>query len=131
MLSTKNGQVWPSSCASKLDYDRSLPGHKRLDLSKLLTVNQREFICLQMQGDAMQNLGIWRGDILIINRKSKQFSGKIVVVKIKKRLLVRRLFKTGDEILLMPANENYEPIKLIAPIENILWGIVDCVIRRV
>ena len=65
---------------------------------------------LRVRGDSMINAGIFDGDKVVIRPQETANDGQIVVARIEDEATVKRLSRKGGKILLLPENENYEPI---------------------
>lgn len=61
---------------------------------------------VRMQGDAMQDAGIYDDDLLSIQARNDADEGDIVLVLVDKELLIRRYFKDSEKTLLMAENIN-------------------------
>ncbi len=65
---------------------------------------------LRVKGDSMKNAGIYDGDIVIARHQATAEKGEIVVAILGDEATVKRYMPQNGEILLMPENEDYEPI---------------------
>jgi len=67
---------------------------------------------LRVHGMSMKNVGIMDGDLLAVHKSDTAENGQIVVARIEDEVTVKRLKKTRkrNEILLLPENEELEPI---------------------
>jgi len=66
--------------------------------------------CLIARGDSMIDARIYDGDIVLIKEQSDVENGEIAAVIIDDEATLKRVFKIGDVITLMPANSKYEPM---------------------
>ena len=82
---------------------------------------------LRVRGDSMINAGILDGDKVVIRPQQTAEDGQIVVARIGDEATVKRLYRRDGEILLMPENENYDPIDCS---EAELIGLVKAVVRE-
>lgn len=62
------------------------------------------------EGDSMVDVGIQDKDLVFVRRKPVVDNGKIAVVLIGEEAAIKKLHKTGDTLILSPANQNYEPL---------------------
>lgn len=70
---------------------------------------------LRVQGDSMIDEHICDGDIALIENRTEARNGEIVVALVDgQRATLKRLQRAGQEIDLLPANSNLEPLKLHA-----------------
>ena len=82
---------------------------------------------LRVRGDSMINAGIFDGDKVVVRPQPNADDGQIVVARIGDEATVKRLVRKNGLVLLMPENENYEPID---GSEAELVGLVKAVIRE-
>lgn len=102
-----------------------------LDLNKLLIKHESTTFFMQVKGDAMKDAGIWSGDVLVVDRSLSPKHGRVVIATIGEELLIRRLYKLRNKVLLMPENKEYEPLEISKEIDSIVWGVVNFVIHKV
>jgi len=77
----------------------------------------------------MKDAGINNGDLLIVDKSMEPTDGKIAVCFIDGEFLVKRLKVEKDCCWLLPENESYEPIRVTAENDFIVWGVVVYVIK--
>jgi repressor LexA len=75
-------------------------------------VRPGKHFALRVRGDSMKNAGILDGDIVIVHHDTPVKSGEIAVAVIGEEATVKRFFPRRDKILLIPENEDYEPIEV-------------------
>ncbi|PKM22233.1 MAG: LexA repressor [Gammaproteobacteria bacterium HGW-Gammaproteobacteria-14] len=92
--------------------------------------HQRPTYLLRVQGDSMKDAGILDGDLIAVRKTNMARSGQIVVARIDEDVTVKTLKINKSSILLMPANDAFEPIR-VAPDQLIIEGIVVGLIRDV
>lgn len=87
---------------------------------------------LRVQGDSMMDAGILDGDLLAVHKTPTARSGDIVVARIDDEVTVKRLLrKSRSKLLLLPENEDYEPIEVVAKSgEFAIEGVSVGIIRR-
>ena len=95
-----------------------------IDLNEQLIGNKPATYFFKMKGDAMQQAGIFDGDILIVDRSLKLANGKIIVAILNGELLVRRYHKNFSSAFLIPDNDRYKPINLGEFTDFKMWGVV-------
>ena len=68
--------------------------------------------CLEVEGDSMRDANIHHGDMAFLRKNYEFFNGGIyaVVFGSEENAVLKRVYKQGDSILLMPCNQMYEPI---------------------
>ncbi len=100
-----------------------------IDLNKELIKNPYSTFYGRVRGDSMKDLGIHNGDLLVIDKSLEPQNGKIAVCYIDGEFTVKTIKIENDCCWLVPANENYKPIKVTAENDFIVWGIVINVIK--
>lgn len=83
---------------------------------------------LRVQGLSMRDAGILDGDLLAIKKAPEARHGQIVVARLGEEVTVKRLFKSGKRVELLPENPDFRPI-IITPqddffIEGIAVGLI-------
>ena len=68
---------------------------------------------------------------MLFLRSSLTQNDKIAVCFIDGAFTVKRLRVEVNCVYLMPENKNYEPIKVNAEDELVIWGIVTYVVKKV
>ena len=102
-----------------------------IDLNEQLIKNKPATFFFRMKGDAMQDAGIFEGDVLIVDRSLKLANGKIIVAVLNGELLVRRFHKNFSSAFLIPENNRYKTINLAEFSDFTLWGVVTYTIHNV
>lgn len=95
-----------------------------IDLNEELIKNKPATYFFRMKGDAMQNAGIFDGDVLIVDRSLKLTEGKIIVAILNGELLVRRFHKNFSSAFLIAENDRYKNINLAEFTNFSVWGVV-------
>lgn len=84
---------------------------------------------LRVRGLSMRDVGILEGDLLAVKKTSEARNGQIVVARIGDEVTVKRLQRTGKNIVLLPENPDFEPITITAKDDFTLEGIAVGLIR--
>ncbi len=95
------------AAGSPIDAIENVEKDLALDLS---FVPKGESFALCVNGDSMKNAGIFDGDIVLVKKQAVAQRGDIIVARINNEATVKRYHPEGDKILLMPENEDFEPI---------------------
>jgi len=78
-----------------------------------LISTKNEVFTLKVQGESMINVGIYDGDILVVERKNTANNGDTVVaMNDNNEVTVKTFYKEKDHIRLQPENDTMEPIIL-------------------
>lgn len=90
------------------------------------TADNEEYFALKIKGLSMVKAGILDGDMVIVHRQPSAQSGEIVIAMIDDEATCKRLKYNGENIWLLPENDDYEPI----PGDDcVILGKVTAVIR--
>ena len=101
-----------------------------IDLNDYLVQKPQSTFMLKVQGMSMRDAGILPDDILIVDRSKQPTHNKIVIAAIDGELTVKRLFKRGERIKLLPDNPDYPEIDIKNEAHLIIWGVVVGSFRR-
>ncbi len=102
-----------------------------IDLNEKLIMNKPATYFFRMNGDAMEAVGIFNQDILIVDRSIKPKNDSIIIAALDGELLVRRFEKSFNKIQLTAEHKKYKPI-IIEEFNNFLcWGVVTCAIHLI
>jgi len=70
----------------------------------------RASFCMKVKGDSMLNARILDGDYVFIHEDSQVNDGEIAAVLIGDEVLLRRVYKNQNELVLMAENPSYKPM---------------------
>lgn len=99
-----------------------------ISLDALLIQNPQASFLLKVSGDSMSDAGILPGDMVIVDKGQVPKSGDIVIAEVDGQWTMKYLKKRGDNIVLMPANPKYQPIKPKNDLK--IAGVVTAVVRK-
>ena len=78
-----------------------------------LIAGKKEVFTLKVSGESMINVGIYDGDILIVERKNTAVNGETVVaMNENNEVTVKTFYKEKDHFRLQPENDTMAPIIL-------------------
>lgn len=101
-----------------------------IDLNEQLIRNKPATFFMRVNSNAMQNAGIFEGDVVIIDRSLSPISGKVVIANLNGELLIRRLEKTMNKVRLVPETPRLSTIEIDASCNDFsIWGVVTYVIH--
>ena len=93
-----------------------------LDLNEHLIKHPAATYFARAEGDSMIELGIFTGDLLIIDRAIQAEDGDVVVVAVDGLLTIKLLDLAHSRLL--PANKLYRPIEISAESQVDIEGVV-------
>jgi DNA polymerase V len=101
-----------------------------IDLNEMLIGNKPATYFFRMNSNAMENSGIFVGDVLIVDRSIKTTNGKTIVAAINGELLVRRFQQSFNRAALTADNKRFRDIVLDESSQFQSWGVVTYVIHK-
>ena len=101
-----------------------------IDLNEQLIRNKPATFFMRVNSNAMEGSGIFKGDVVIIDRSLKPVSGKVVIANLNGELLIRRFEKINNKVRLLAEFQNLSPIEVDATsCDFSIWGMVTYVIH--
>lgn len=92
-------------------------------LPAYLIANNQEVFTLKVSGDSMINVGIYDGDIVIVERQNTARNGEIVVAMTEENeVTLKTFYKENGYIRLQPENDTMDPF--IFPTVTILGKVI-------
>jgi DNA polymerase V len=113
---------FPSPAEDYLDMD--------LNLHEYLVQNPAATFCVRAVGDSMLDANIKSGDVMVVDRAKDPANNSIVLAVLNGEFTVKRIKKNDDELYLMPANEDYQPMKITDDMDFQVWGVVTFIIHK-
>jgi len=101
----------------------------QLDLNQYLIKHPAATFFVRVAGDSMIGAGIHSTDILIVDRALEPKHGSIVIAVVNSELTVKRLHRTGNQLLLIAENDSYHPLEINEHTDFQIWGVVTNVIH--
>lgn len=105
-------------------------GAKRIDLTAELIKHPAATFLMRARGTSMTGVGIFEGDVLIIDRAIKPKHGQVVVAMVDGDFTVKTLYQRAGRIKLQAANVTYPDILFKEGQELVVWGVVTHAIKR-
>lgn len=101
-----------------------------LDFNELLIAHPAATFAVRISGDSMNGIGIYPGDIAVIDRALTAQDGSVILGIIDGDFTIKRYRRKGREVRLEAANPAYAPIVINEDRGFEVWGVVRYVIRR-
>lgn len=117
LLSASVSAGFPSPAENYVD--------RKIDLNQELIKNPAATFFVRVEGDSMQDAGIFSGDILIVDRSLSPKEGKIVVAVVNGEFTVKKIMRVKGKLFLVPENKKYPPIEITPEMDFMVWGVVS------
>lgn len=101
-----------------------------LDLNELCVKHPAATFFVRVEGDSMQDAGIYADDVLVVDRALQAAHGDIVIASLHGELTVKEL-ELKPQTRLIPRNKKYAPITLQEGAELDIFGVVTSVVRTI
>jgi DNA polymerase V len=101
-----------------------------IDLNHELIRNPDATFFGRVRGFSMKDAGISDGDVLVIDKSLEPRNGSIAVCFLDGEFTVKRILKEKESVFLLPANNEFKPIKINEENDFMVWGIVTYVIKK-
>ena len=119
----KVGAGFPSPATDYIEDD--------IDLNSHLITNAPATFIIRVQGKSMTNVGIYDGDLLIVDKSLNPKNFSTVIANVNEELVVKTLIKNKDANYLTSGSKNTsDRINLTDNPEIIIWGVVTYVIHK-
>ena len=100
-----------------------------LDFNELLIENAPATFAVKVAGDSMIGIGLFPGDIAVVNKAKAAVDGSIVVALVDGDFTLKRFRRRGAHIWLHPENPAYPDIEILDGMSLEIWGVVTRSIR--
>ena len=119
----KVGAGFPSPATDYIEDD--------IDLNSHLITNAPATFIIRVQGKSMTNVGIYDGDLLIVDKSLNPKNFSTVIANVNEELVVKTLIKSKETNYLTSGSKNTsDRISLTDNPEIIIWGVVTYVIHK-
>ncbi len=103
---------------------------QKLSLDDLFNIDAPQTYLVRAGGLSMMGVGIFDGDIMVVNRAITASPGHIVIAALNGETFVKRFARDGQQIVLRSENPKFPPRYLLEGDELLIWGVVIGSIRR-
>ena len=120
----KAGAGFPSPATDYIEED--------VDLNVHLIKNVPATFVIRVQGKSMTDVGIYDGDLLVVDKSLKPKNFSTVIANVHDELVVKNFVKEKDEQFLTSGSKKIEDRIIINSESDIfIWGVVTYVIHSV
>jgi repressor LexA len=88
-----------------------------------------EYFFMEVEGDCMTDAHIVEGALVLVRMQSHVENGQIAVVRVGDEVVLRRVKLLRNQLILYPANPNYEPMVIASGDVQIIGRVVEVRIR--
>lgn len=100
-----------------------------ISLDALFDIRAPHTYLIYVDGDSLRDIGIFDGDLLVVDRSLPAEHGAVVVAALNDEPMVKILHKRGTDIRLLSANDKYPPRFVLEGDELRIWGVVKFSVR--
>jgi DNA polymerase V len=103
-----------------------------LDLNQRFVTNSPATYYFTVKGNSMNKARVYDGDLAIVDASVTPKSSDIVVVEVEGEWMVKRLYKRGTVVKLLPDSDDpsHKPVVLSEGQELVVFGVVKYVIAK-
>lgn len=107
--------------------------NERIDLTHEIIRHPETTFYARIEGDSMQQAGIFSGDLVVIDRSLRAEDGDFVAAYIDGEFTVKEFRYDRDNSCawLIPHNPKYSKIKVTAENDFVVWGVLTYTIHSV
>jgi len=102
---------------------------KGIDFNKYLIKRKETTFCLIAGGDSMNGDGIFKGDLLVVDKLEEPYENAILIFSIDGDFTMKRLKYCDKTVELVSSNPAYPPIIIKEGEELKRWGVLQHVIK--
>ena len=118
----KAGAGFPSPATDYVEDD--------IDLNNHLIKNIPSTFLIRAQGKSMNNVGIYDGDLLVVDKSLNPKNFSTVIVNVNEELVVKSFIKEKDQSFLTSGSKKIkDKINLTENPEIVIWGVITYVIH--
>jgi DNA polymerase V len=121
LVSSNAAAGFPSPADDYLD--------RPLDFNELLIENPAATFAVRFTGDSMIGIGLFPGDIAIVDRSKTPKSGCIVLALVDGEFTVKRYRRRAGAILLQAENPKFPDMIISGETSVEVWGVITKAIR--
>jgi len=103
----------------------------RLSLDEHLIQHKESTFFMRVSGDSMRGLGIFNGDLLVVDRSVPATSGSVVIAVVDGEFTVKQLLHTPEGRVLRAAHPSYPDVTIRPEQDFSIWGVVQWNVHKV
>ena len=102
---------------------------KEISLDELLGIRAPHVYLVRIDGDSMQGVGIFSGDLAVVDRAIEAGHGHVVVALLNNDPICKRLCLRGKSVVLQSENPKYPDRYVLEGDELTVWGVITYTVR--
>ncbi len=102
---------------------------RALDFNELIIENAAATFAVRVEGDSMTGIGIFPGDIAVVNRARTAVDESIVLALLDGEFAIKRYRKRGNRVWLQAENPAYKDIEITEDSAFEVWGVISRCVR--
>lgn len=103
----------------------------RLSLDEHLVQHKESTFFMRVSGDSMRGLGIFDGDLLVVDRSVPATSGCVVIAAVDGEFTVKQLIQTPEMRVLRAAHPSFPDVAIKPEQDFSIWGVVQWNVHKV
>lgn len=105
---------------------------ERINLAREMTPHPETTFYAHVEGDSMRDAGILDGDIVVVDRSLTPKNGDYIVAYIDGEYTLKecRVDPDGQSAWLIPHNPDFQPIKVTAESNFVVWGVITYAVHK-
>jgi DNA polymerase V len=103
---------------------------KTIDLNIELIKNPATTFYARVKGNSLIDADIQDGDLLVVDKSLEAKDGDLAVCSIDGEFTLKYISIKNNEVFLLPANDEFKPIKIINTNDFMVWGVVTFSIKQ-
>lgn len=104
---------------------------QRLSLDEHLIQHRESTFFMRVSGDSMRGLGIFDGDLLVVDRALPVAHGCVVIAVLDGEFTVKQLLHTPDGQVLRAAHPDYPDLRVKPEQDFSVWGVVRWNVHKI
>ncbi len=104
---------------------------QRISLDEQLIEHRESTFFMRVAGDSMRGLGIFDGDLLVVDRALPAIHGRVVIAVVDGEFTVKQLLLTPQGQVLRAAHPDYPDTPIKPGQDFSIWGVVQWNVHKV
>ncbi len=104
---------------------------QRISLDEQLIEHRESTFFMRVAGDSMRGLGIFDGDLLVVDRALPAIHGRVVIAVVDGEFTVKQLLLTPQGQVLRAAHPDYPDTPIKPEQDFSIWGVVQWNVHKV